>query len=113
MDFKSPNQLLNQSIVLIIFLDFNKPMVSANPSNVVLENSKLTLNCSADALPLATSYAWYFKGKLTKQSSESFLTLDKINEDNAGSYTCKVSHILGKKEANLVIDVKCKYFFCC
>lgn len=93
----------------MIFLDFSQLMLVANPLNIVLEYSKVTSNCSVNSIPSPTGFSWYKDSVIVNNMVERTFVIDSIKKEQSGLYTCKVSHWLGKKEANIILTVQCQF----
>jgi len=85
------------------------PEVSIKPTDAsisALEDSTVNITCTAKANPMATTI-WKDKGTGQTISYTSVLSLPNISRQQAGSYVCEASNIIGSsKSLETVIDVK-------
>ena len=73
-----------------------------------VEDSFLSVNCSAEANPSA-QYKWSSPSGDTV-SNTNMLSFPKINRNDAKTYTCEASNAAGLKAVNnLIVNVKCEY----
>ena len=78
--------------------------VSVSLSGVIELWSSVTLNCSSDANPPEVNYTWkrqIGKTKATVRSAQnySYYTIDKIQPDQSGNYSCIVQNKIGQTES--------------
>ena len=95
-------------------------MLPKQPSSEVpVENSKFTLTCIAEGLPVP-NITWYLASQpftsvtpsvttnLTTITSQ--LIFNNIKRDDKGNYSCRASNNAGTKNSvDVTVDVHCKY----
>ncbi|KAM6936527.1 B-cell receptor CD22 [Lycodopsis pacificus] len=84
--------------------------VKAQPALVVVENTSLTLDCSARSYPPVTSVTWMKmtdgKSKIL-QRTQTF-TLNSVSPSDSGLYICEASNAIGSGNSTQT-EVKVKY----
>ena len=79
----------------------------------ISENSRIDLECSANAKPIAT-IIWYKEGTTGTVGKEAnktnTLSFDKATREYAGKYRCEASNAAGSVSYSVQVIVQCKYF---
>ena len=94
-----------------IILDAPEASVSQEKSMIsATEDSMVNITCKAEGNP-APEILWKEKGTGRLISTNGVLSLPNISKDQAGSYICQASNIIGASQAmEAVIDVKCECY---
>ncbi|CAC5412856.1 unnamed protein product [Mytilus coruscus] len=80
--------------------------VFAEPSPNITENNSVTLLCSNDTITYPTDLVWKFNQKVIAGESHDHLFLLKVQRQQAGLYTCKVTNSAGTGVNGLYLIVK-------
>ncbi|KAM4584953.1 B-cell receptor CD22-like [Odontesthes bonariensis] len=84
------------------------PSVSVNPTDVIVEGTSMSLNCSSDANP-AANYSWIKKKEGQSSlllSREPYLFFSSIKSTDSGDYHCTAESDLGRNTASKFIKVQ-------
>ena len=74
------------------------------------EDSTVNITCKANGNPMP-EILWKEKGTGRLISTNGVLSLPNISKDQAGSYICQASNIIGTSQAiETVIDIKCECY---
>ncbi|XP_069460929.1 B-cell receptor CD22-like isoform X3 [Ambystoma mexicanum] len=81
-------------------------MILMDPSTWIIEESRVTLTCTAEANPVVYQYKWYKVNKLLHTTKDRTLPLDNIKREEAGLYQCEaINKIASKKSEVITLDV--------
>ena len=104
---------------MLIFLLFptdapRSVSVSLSPSGNIVEGDSVTLTCSSDANPPATTYTW-FKMKRAEtfrmEGSGWRNQITNISSEFSGHYHCEAKNDIGASNSSAVlVDVHCGYY---
>ncbi len=78
-------------------------IIEANPSNVIMNNQNVTLNCSARGG--IDNYQWQKNQANLPGEIQSTLQLISVDVDDGGEYTCFVGNIAGNNSGNFTLYV--------
>ena len=74
-----------------MFLDNDKPVMTASESQPVEEVTNVTLTCSDRTSDNVTGYLWYKNGFLIGESTNMKLSLPNNTRADDGQYSCEVN----------------------
>ena len=83
--------------------------MSITPPGPVIQlrqGNSLFLSCSADCLPACT-YTW-FKDSVELTAPQGLLTLNDVDRDSQGAYTCQAVNSVGTGAKDIVLDIQCE-----
>ena len=86
---------------MISFLD--GPIVRLNGGGVIREYQRLTLDCLVDGYPSIEFYQWFKNDQLIPvNNSTSSFTIERINKEHGGIYTCQAKNTLKSSNGSLI-----------
>ncbi|XP_061578832.1 B-cell receptor CD22-like [Cololabis saira] len=82
------------------------PSVSVSPSGVIMEGTSVTLSCSSDANPVASS-TWYKSNRTPLYGPKELYLFTSISLNDSGIYYCQSENKYGRMNSSYVqIDVQ-------
>ncbi|XP_072048951.1 nephrin-like [Amphiura filiformis] len=95
-----------RSVVQIINVKYSPRDVFINqsPPNPVVENTLVTLRCTADANPVPDHFIW-LKGEVEVGNNANVLKFPNINRNDEGQYKCKATNGIGSEGVSPVVMV--------
>jgi len=89
----------------------DQPTVSSISNDKVLnENDTATITCTVDSIPQSI-IRWIFETKELQNKYDGSLTLNKIDCQSMGRYTCQAVNMLRVDNRYVNVTVKCEYLF--
>ncbi|XP_072048954.1 uncharacterized protein [Amphiura filiformis] len=99
-----------RSVVQTIYVKYSPRNVFINqsPPNPVVENTPVTLRCTADANPVPDHFVW-LKGEAEVGNDGNVLQFANINRNDEGQYKCKATNGIGNEGVSPVAMVTVHY----
>ena len=74
------------------------------------QGNSIVLSCSAECSPACT-FKW-LKDSVELPTPLGLLTLNEVDRESQGAYTCQASNSVGTGARDIVLDIQCEYSLC-